>query len=215
MENVHTTLEAALGVLNGPDSVDPRSIDVPPGAKLVYCCGNPGCSANEQTHTLLNCTACGAIKYCGKPCQVADWKQHKPECRARRDAAEALASVGVTYQQKRLKSADINIPRLFEEALKSFAQRAAAPSPSSAQAPRPKLGQSTRAAVSDNAETRYWREAWVEAVAGGDAKAVPMPAAHCPLCGKAPKAKRFGTNADVREYVISASCGTCQKAVFG
>lgn len=41
-------------------------------------CGNPAC-AKEGTS---RCTGCGVVAYCGRDCQKAHWKAHKPQCRA-------------------------------------------------------------------------------------------------------------------------------------
>ena len=41
-------------------------------------CGNPVCSREGTSR----CTGCGAISYCGRDCQRAHWKSHKPQCRA-------------------------------------------------------------------------------------------------------------------------------------
>lgn len=38
-------------------------------------CGRCGASDNLQT-----CRRCGLVRYCGRECQVADWKEHKKTC---------------------------------------------------------------------------------------------------------------------------------------
>jgi len=43
-------------------------------------CGRCGASDNLKT-----CDRCGLMRYCGRECQVADWKQHKKTCRSCKD----------------------------------------------------------------------------------------------------------------------------------
>jgi hypothetical protein len=50
-------------------------------------CTNPSC---EKDHKNLKCSKCKQVMYCGKDCQVEDWKRHKPECRQRREVLERL-----------------------------------------------------------------------------------------------------------------------------
>lgn len=38
------------------------------------------------------CSACGSVAYCGKQCQRADWRRHKPECKKRPKPASSNAS---------------------------------------------------------------------------------------------------------------------------
>ena len=39
-------------------------------------CGN--CGRHEPT--MSSCARCGLVYYCGKDCQSAHWKEHKPLC---------------------------------------------------------------------------------------------------------------------------------------
>jgi hypothetical protein len=41
----------------------------------------PRCRACGAAGRLLNCGACGTVRYCSFPCQKNDWMRHKPECR--------------------------------------------------------------------------------------------------------------------------------------
>ncbi|KAI0639427.1 hypothetical protein C8Q77DRAFT_1046295 [Trametes polyzona] len=44
-------------------------------------CGNYNCAKlTNSLAELSRCTACKAIFYCAKPCQMADWKRHKNFC---------------------------------------------------------------------------------------------------------------------------------------
>jgi hypothetical protein len=43
---------------------------------VMKVCGRCGASDNLKT-----CDRCGLMRYCGRECQVADWKQHKKTCR--------------------------------------------------------------------------------------------------------------------------------------
>jgi hypothetical protein len=44
----------------------------------MSCCAHCGLEAS----TLLACSGCHRVSYCGKECQRKDWKSHKKECRA-------------------------------------------------------------------------------------------------------------------------------------
>jgi NAD(P)H-hydrate repair Nnr-like enzyme with NAD(P)H-hydrate dehydratase domain len=55
---------------------------------VPHCCNNPGCSnvagAGELVLvTCKSCICCGCqvAGYCGRVCQKAHWKQHKPVCK--------------------------------------------------------------------------------------------------------------------------------------
>jgi hypothetical protein len=55
---------------------------------VPHCCNNPGCSnlakAGEQSMVSgkgCKCSGCQVARYCGKDCQKAHWKQHKPVCK--------------------------------------------------------------------------------------------------------------------------------------
>jgi hypothetical protein len=47
-------------------------------ASFMHLCANRGCSARGS----LRCARCLAVRYCGQPCQLAAWKEHKKKCRA-------------------------------------------------------------------------------------------------------------------------------------
>ena len=54
----------------------------------VRCaCNNfPGCDSlagvSEEAAGLKSCSACGAVRYCGKACSAAHWQRHRSVCRA-------------------------------------------------------------------------------------------------------------------------------------
>jgi hypothetical protein len=55
---------------------------------VPHCCNNPGCSnmsgATEAAMVAGKgciCSGCKVARYCGKGCQKAHWKQHKPVCK--------------------------------------------------------------------------------------------------------------------------------------
>jgi hypothetical protein len=61
---------------------------------VPHCCNNPGCSnlAGASEHSIVSgrsciCGGCQAARYCGRACQRADWKQHKPVCKMLQGAA--------------------------------------------------------------------------------------------------------------------------------
>jgi hypothetical protein len=61
---------------------------------VPHCCNNPGCSnlakAVEQSIVSgkgCKCSGCQVARYCGKACQLAHWKQHKPVCKMLQAAA--------------------------------------------------------------------------------------------------------------------------------
>ena len=55
-------------------------------------CGN--CDREEEK--MFKCSRCGLVKYCGKDCQRAHWKEHKPFCIAKADRVPQppVASLG-------------------------------------------------------------------------------------------------------------------------
>jgi len=40
------------------------------------------CKVCGKVEGAQRCSRCRAVSYCGKGCQKADWKVHKPACRA-------------------------------------------------------------------------------------------------------------------------------------
>jgi hypothetical protein len=55
---------------------------------VPHCCNNPGCSNLAGASELFIvsgkgciCGGCQVARYCGRECQKAHWKQHKPVCR--------------------------------------------------------------------------------------------------------------------------------------
>jgi hypothetical protein len=55
-------------------------------------CGLPEC-CNSSGAPLKKCTRCKMVAYCGKVHQAKDWEQHKPVCRALRNADAERAEV--------------------------------------------------------------------------------------------------------------------------
>ena len=49
---------------------------------LLDQCANCG-KGEENNKSLKTCTACKAVKYCNRECQMAHRKQHKKECKKR------------------------------------------------------------------------------------------------------------------------------------
>jgi len=43
--------------------------------KQLGVCANCG-----KTENLARCTGCFAVAFCGKKCQIAQWKSHKDKC---------------------------------------------------------------------------------------------------------------------------------------
>jgi len=52
-------------------------------------CANCARTAAEAGKSLKGCAKCHSVKYCGRECQKADWKQHKKVC-----ASNAAANAG-------------------------------------------------------------------------------------------------------------------------
>ena len=69
---------------------------------ISHACNNPSCSnlcgpseARLVSGRTCNCSGCRTARYCGKVCQRAAWRQHKPVCKALATAAAAAAESGV------------------------------------------------------------------------------------------------------------------------
>jgi hypothetical protein len=63
-----------------------------------HCCNNPSCvNTSGLTEKAIvcgkscSCSGCKVARFCGKPCQVAHWKMHKPVCKMLAAAAAAAA----------------------------------------------------------------------------------------------------------------------------
>jgi hypothetical protein len=61
---------------------------------VPHCCNNPGCSNLAAAGELATvsgksciCGGCQVARYCGRGCQKAHWKQHKPVCKMLQAAA--------------------------------------------------------------------------------------------------------------------------------
>ena len=57
-----------------------RSGSVSWNRSMTACCNNCGALEVEIGKKLLHCVRCKDALYCGKQCQVEDWKMHKHEC---------------------------------------------------------------------------------------------------------------------------------------
>lgn len=44
------------------------------------CEARGNAAASSDSASLLRCAKCKKVLYCGKECQAADWKAHKPFC---------------------------------------------------------------------------------------------------------------------------------------
>ncbi|KAJ7626423.1 hypothetical protein DFH06DRAFT_1339559 [Mycena polygramma] len=62
LETVHQRLEKAM--------------NKQPGKRVCAGC-------NKPEEKLLKCSRCGEVDYCGRACQTAHWKAHKPVCKAK------------------------------------------------------------------------------------------------------------------------------------
>ena len=79
-----------------------RSIGLALCSFAVPCmCNNPGCTSMAGLSELATvsgrsciCGGCRVARYCGRACQRAAWKQHKPVCAALNAAAAALTEAG-------------------------------------------------------------------------------------------------------------------------
>jgi len=57
-----------------------------------------------------SCTSCRRVYYCGRECQVMDWKTHKPECRMVIDKTQAALLPGQLAQSQASLSPSPNVP---------------------------------------------------------------------------------------------------------
>jgi hypothetical protein len=55
-------------------------------SKAVKMCAAPGCTAGSfggsSKATMMKCSRCKSVVYCGVECQRRHWKAHKPACKA-------------------------------------------------------------------------------------------------------------------------------------
>ena len=68
------------------------------GFAMPHACNNPACSnvSGPSEARLVSghsciCAGCRTARYCGRACQRAAWRQHKPVCKALAAAAAAAA----------------------------------------------------------------------------------------------------------------------------
>jgi TPR repeat protein len=62
-------------------------------------CGSASCAAIIPAADAQLCARCKLVSYCGRSCQKADWKTHKPRCNAEAEACDAQSqrkSAGIT-----------------------------------------------------------------------------------------------------------------------
>jgi TPR repeat protein len=52
-------------------------------------CGSANCAAIIPAADAKTCARCKLVSYCGRSCQKADWKTHKPRCNAEVQACDA------------------------------------------------------------------------------------------------------------------------------
>ena len=53
-------------------------------------------SCGSKEGTLLRCTQCKAVMYCGRECQTTDWKKHRKECKKWKEESEKQARSRLT-----------------------------------------------------------------------------------------------------------------------
>jgi hypothetical protein len=57
-------------------------------------CGSANCAAIIPAADAKTCARCKLVSYCGRSCQKADWKTHKPRCNAEVEARDAREKRG-------------------------------------------------------------------------------------------------------------------------
>jgi hypothetical protein len=67
----------------------PEATPIAGDAVGARACARPGCGATGAGVHLMRCAGCYTVQYCGNFCQKAHWREHKPACRALRDARNA------------------------------------------------------------------------------------------------------------------------------
>lgn len=60
----------------------------------------------QPTDGLIFCSGCFRIAYCNPACQHADWKDHRPMCRAFKEANEVEAAMGRALTAPRVSPVD-------------------------------------------------------------------------------------------------------------
>ena len=80
----HMAGEASVGVTYRQPAPYREQVEVKKSAEkliqtLASKCENCG-SAPEVRKKLRKCERCQMVSYCGRECQVAHWKEHKPRC---------------------------------------------------------------------------------------------------------------------------------------
>jgi hypothetical protein len=64
-----------------------RHLRMKKGGKQV--CASANCAAIIPAVDAKTCARCKLVSYCGRSCQKADWKTHKPRCNAEAEACDA------------------------------------------------------------------------------------------------------------------------------
>jgi hypothetical protein len=62
------------------------------GAQKLKTCQSCMKSSKDLDGKLLNCSGCEQQYYCSKECQIADWPQHKVQCKATRQCKQLIQS---------------------------------------------------------------------------------------------------------------------------
>jgi hypothetical protein len=55
---------------------------------------------SKESKALKSCASCGRARYCGKGCQVADWKRHKKSCKVWSEEKKKKNGVGGEGEKK-------------------------------------------------------------------------------------------------------------------